>query len=89
MDDRLFDHPRPGEATQDAASRRLTEEMGFSCPLTPLQSLIYRADVGNGLVEHEFVHIFTGCWQGTVEPAADRGGGVLLVAARRRAGRCR
>ncbi len=64
-------HPRPGEATQEAASRRLAEEMGFSCPLTPLQSLIYRADVGNGLVEHEFVHIFTGCWQGKVEPAAD------------------
>ena len=64
-------HPRPGEATQEAVSRRLAEEMGFSCPLTPLQSLIYRADVGNGLVEHEFVHIFTGCWRGPVEPAAD------------------
>ena len=64
-------HPRPDEVTQDAASRRLTEEMGFSCPLTPLRSLIYRADVGNGLVEHEFVHIFTGCWQGKVKPAAE------------------
>lgn len=64
-------HPRPGEATQEAAARRLTEEMGFTCPLTPLQSLVYRAEVGDGLVEHEFVHIFTGCWQGGVEPAAD------------------
>jgi len=31
----------------------------------------WNAIVGNGLVEHEFVHIFTGCWQGKVEPAAD------------------
>ena len=27
-------HPRPGEATADAAHRRLREELGFDCPLT-------------------------------------------------------
>ena len=29
-------HPRPGEATLAAALRRLPEELGFSCALTPL-----------------------------------------------------
>ncbi len=57
-------HPRPGEDTLAAASRRLAEEMGFACPLTPLRSLVYRADVGAGLIEHELVHIFTGVWRG-------------------------
>ena len=61
-------HPRPGEDTAAAAARRLEEEMGFSCPLTPLHSLVYRADVGSGLIEHEYVHIFTGCWDGDVRP---------------------
>ncbi|KWT65205.1 Isopentenyl-diphosphate delta-isomerase [Hyphomicrobium sulfonivorans] len=62
-------HPRPGEATIDAARRRLIEEMGIDCPLVPLHSLTYRADVGNGLIEHEVVHLFVGHWDGAV--AAD------------------
>ena len=64
-------HPRPGEATDAAALRRLAEEMGFSCELTPLRTLIYRADVGSGLIEHELVHLFLGCWRGAVAPDAD------------------
>lgn len=61
-------HPRPGEDTVAAASRRLFEEMGFSCDLVSLRSLIYRADVRGGLIEHEFVHLFAGCWRGAVVP---------------------
>lgn len=61
-------HPRPGEDTATAAHRRLREEMGFACDLTAQQSLIYRADVSDGLIEHEYVHIFTGCWHGSVHP---------------------
>jgi isopentenyl-diphosphate delta-isomerase len=64
-------HPRPDEGIAAAAGRRLTEEMGFSCHLVPLRSLIYRADVGNGLIEHEFVHLFAGCWRGAVVPDPD------------------
>lgn len=62
-------HPRPGEATAAAAQRRLFEEMGFDCPLTPAFSLIYRADVGGGLIEHEYDHVFVGTFDG--EPAPD------------------
>jgi isopentenyl-diphosphate Delta-isomerase len=53
-------HPRPGESTIAAADRRLREEMGMSCALYGAFSFVYRADVGNGLVEHEYDHVFIG-----------------------------
>jgi isopentenyl-diphosphate Delta-isomerase len=53
-------HPRPGERTIDAANRRLKEEMGMTCKLTPWFSFIYRAELDNGLVEHEYDHVFIG-----------------------------
>ncbi|MFN3624877.1 MAG: isopentenyl-diphosphate Delta-isomerase [Hyphomicrobium sp.] len=61
-------HPRPGEDITAAASRRLSEEMGFSCPLALRRRLIYRAEVGGGLTEHELVHLFVGTWDGDVVP---------------------
>lgn len=61
-------HPRPGEATDKAALRRLPEELGFSCALTPFAHTHYRADVGAGLIEDEFVHLFLGRYQGEVKP---------------------
>lgn len=63
-------HPRPGEDTAEAAQRRLYEEMGFTCQLSPRRSLIYRSEVSQGLIEHEYVHLFNGCWRGAVSPAA-------------------
>lgn len=53
-------HPRPGEHVADAASRRLGEEMGFTCALRPQFDFTYKADVGGGLIEHEFDHVFFG-----------------------------
>jgi isopentenyl-diphosphate delta-isomerase len=61
-------HPRPGEDTMGAAARRLREEMGVACPLTPLGTLQYRADVGAGLIEHELVHLHSGVYDGPVSP---------------------
>lgn len=61
-------HPRPGEELQDAAQRRLMEEMGIRCALEPSFSFIYRADVGNGLHEYELDHVFTGRHSGTPRP---------------------
>jgi isopentenyl-diphosphate Delta-isomerase len=61
-------HPRPGEAPQPAAERRLREELGFSCALRPRGVTIYRADVGAGLIEHELVHLFAGVHRGEVAP---------------------
>jgi len=61
-------HPRPGEETEAAAQRRLAEEMGFTCPLSLLFSTHYRADVSNGLIEDEIVHVFGGRFDGTPAP---------------------
>ena len=53
-------HPYPGETLEAATSRRLKEEMGFSCELHKAFHFIYNADVGGGLTEHEFDHVFIG-----------------------------
>jgi isopentenyl-diphosphate delta-isomerase len=52
-------HPRWGEAAADCAERRLFEELGISgLDLRHTGTTEYRADVGNGLTEHELVEIF-------------------------------
>jgi isopentenyl-diphosphate delta-isomerase len=61
-------HPRAGEETVAAAARRLGEEMGFSCDLVPLYATLYRAELSNGLIEHEFVHVFGGDFDGEPRP---------------------
>lgn len=61
-------HPRPGESVRTAASRRLREELDFEVPLEPLGSMLYRADVGGGLVEHEYDHLFLGRYARPVQP---------------------
>jgi isopentenyl-diphosphate delta-isomerase len=53
-------HPRIGEKTDDAAHRRMIEEMGFDCDFEEAFSFTYKADVGQGLIEHEFDHVFVG-----------------------------
>ena len=42
------------------AQRRLGEEMGLVVTLTEAFTFLYQADVGNGLTENEFDHIFFG-----------------------------
>ena len=61
-------HPRPGETVEEAALRRLKEEMGFSCKLTKVFKIIYKAYVGNGLTEWELDHVFIGYFDGTPDP---------------------
>jgi isopentenyl-diphosphate Delta-isomerase len=53
-------HPRWGEDAADTAHRRLREELGLVAPsLRHCGQVVYRADVGNGLVEHEEVEMFS------------------------------
>jgi len=61
-------HPRPGEDTLAAASRRLLEEMGFETPLKKVFDFVYKAGFENGLTEHEFDHVFVGYYDGRIEP---------------------
>jgi isopentenyl-diphosphate delta-isomerase len=52
-------HPHWGEAPADCAPRRLREELGISgLTLRAAGRLEYRADVGNGMIEHEVVDLF-------------------------------
>ena len=61
-------HPRPVDAADVAAARRLAEEMGVAVALRPLFTARYRAPVSNGLVENEVVHVFGGRFEGTPLP---------------------
>lgn len=61
-------HPSPGEKTMDAAIRRLQEEMGFNTSLIKIFDFTYRATFENGLVEHEFDHVFLGIYNGAIAP---------------------
>ena len=53
-------HPRDGETTQDAAQRRMKEEMGMECEMHEVYTFMYKAPVGQGLTEHELDHVFIG-----------------------------
>ena len=53
-------HPRQNEKTEDAAKRRLLEEMGMRSTLKKQFDFIYKAKLDNNLYEHELDHVFFG-----------------------------
>jgi len=64
-------HPLPNEAPIFAATRRLQEEMGLEMQLLPHSKVLYRSEVGNGLIEHELDHLFIARGQVTPHPNAE------------------
>ena len=60
-------HPAPGEATSAAARRRLGEELGIDIPVQKIFDFVYRTEFENGLIEHEFDHVFTGHYNGEID----------------------
>lgn len=60
-------HPYPNENVEEAAQRRLKEEMGFCTPLQKQFEFMYRTEVENNLIEHEYDHVFTGTYDGPVK----------------------
>ena len=42
--------------------------MRVICPLTPIGTFTYRAELDAGLTEHEFVHVFRGRYDGVIAP---------------------
>ena len=46
------------------------EELGFDTELKKIFHFTYKADFSNGLVEHEFDHVFTGGYSGKIWPDA-------------------
>jgi isopentenyl-diphosphate delta-isomerase len=62
-------HPFENEEAIVAGQRRLQEEMGFVCPLTPHSTLTYRAlDPSGHGVEHEFLTLLVGTVEHEVVP---------------------
>lgn len=59
-------HPRYGENLQDAAYRRLREEMGFTCELKEVFSFVYKVELEDNLFEYEYDHVFIGIYDGEI-----------------------
>lgn len=64
-------HPRLNETNMDAANRRLMEEMGLACQLTPAFNFMYRSEIYPGLTEHEIDHVFFGISDVIPQPDAE------------------
>lgn len=64
-------HPYPGENVKEAAQRRLQEELGFCTTIEEIFSFTYHAHVENNLIEHEYDHVFTGVYEGEIQPDAN------------------
>jgi isopentenyl-diphosphate delta-isomerase len=74
-------HPRPEEALEVAARRRLGEELGFDTPLREVFSFVYTAeDPDSGLTEREFDHVLFGTFDGTPVPHPDEVDAVRWIA---------
>ncbi len=58
-------HPRDEESVIDAGNRRLFEEMGIKTELKEAFNFIYKAELENGLIEHEYDHVLIGEFNGT------------------------
>ena len=61
-------HPFPGEETEHAAHRRLKEELGFDTILYKAFDFTYKAQLDNGLTEHEYDHVYLGKYDGLIVP---------------------
>ena len=61
-------HPRPGESVEEAAGRRLKEEMGIDVKIEKIFDFIYKTEFDNGLTEYEFDHVYTGTYSGNLQP---------------------
>jgi isopentenyl-diphosphate Delta-isomerase len=60
-------HPRRGESMETAVTRRLVQELGFTCPLEFLYKFKYQADFGTVGAEHEFCWVYYGRYDGPVD----------------------
>jgi isopentenyl-diphosphate delta-isomerase len=64
-------HPYVNQQIQEAAEKRLQEEMGFTTSLQKAFTFTYKASFENGLTEHEYDHVFIGKYSGTILPSAE------------------
>jgi isopentenyl-diphosphate delta-isomerase len=62
-------HPAPDETMQLATQRRIKEELGIDLIPEFSHKFIYRAELDNSLVEHEFDHVYVAKFDG--QPSVD------------------
>lgn len=72
-------HPRENETYLDGARRRIHEELGIKCELEEKFHFIYKADVGQGLWEHELDHVFIGTYNGEYQLNPDEVSAIRFV----------
>ncbi len=60
-------HPRRGESMATAVTRRLSQELGFTCPLDYLYKFKYHAQFGGVGAEHELCSVYFGRYDGPVD----------------------
>jgi isopentenyl-diphosphate Delta-isomerase len=53
-------HPQLGLTMDECLAKRLKIEMGMECDLTPWFTFQYKAMFDNGLIEHEYDHVYKG-----------------------------
>jgi isopentenyl-diphosphate delta-isomerase len=58
-------HPLPGETIEQAGKRKLQQEMGFTCDLRYSHKFIYKVQLDNNLIEHEWDYVLIGYFDGT------------------------
>jgi isopentenyl-diphosphate delta-isomerase len=63
-------HPLPGEKIEEAAGRRLKEEMGIDLQPSFAYKFIYKTPLDHNLTEHELDHVFIGTYDGS--PAVNK-----------------
>ena len=61
-------HPYVDETVEQAAKRRLKEELGFKTEVAPAFSFIYKASLDNDLTEYEFDHVLIGFYDDEIVP---------------------
>lgn len=64
-------HPRKDEDVSKAATRRIQEELGFTCPLRHIFSFSYEAVYNEEFGESEIDHVLIGEFDGEVSPNMD------------------
>ncbi len=76
-------HPSRGESLEEAAHRRLKEELGFDTKLREVFSFTYTAtDPKSGLTEREYDHVFVGEFNGVPCPSPKEIDGLRWLNAR-------
>lgn len=70
-DNTCASHPLPGEGYVEAGERRLTQELGFTCPLAVVDRFSYKEKYGDIGTEHELCTTLIGNFDDDIYPVAD------------------